>query len=240
VPPVPFDTSAPPVVLAVLAKRLPAWGTRTLHGRVVLGRADNNWEEKDVASASLEPGVPHKLRVEAKGKKIRVFIDDMEHPRLDQEDSKYAAGSIGLRAYDTRAKFQDIAIDGKPIADDAQWQTFSGNWISAGRSHSVEKARDAKLLLAGRNDLADFTLDATITLEPGGDAGVMFRVKSANEKLDGYQGYYVGLGARRGKSDDADEPPTSPVSSDELTEQVELIPFGSAKLRVSYFPVLTN
>ena len=88
--------------------------------------------------------------------------------------------------------------------------------------------------------LRDFTLDVTITQDAGGDAGVMFRVKSATEKLDGYQGYYVGISARKGKSDDADEPPTSPVKSEEPVEQVELIPFGSSKLRVSYFPVLTN
>jgi hypothetical protein len=240
VPAVPFDTDAPPVVLTIPAKRLPGWGTRALHGRVVLGRANNNWEEKDVASAALEPGVPHRLRVEAKGNKIRVFVDDMEHPRIDQVDATYATGSIGLRAYDTSARFTEIAIDGKPIANDQQWHPFSGKWTANGGSQSVEKARDAKVLLDGRDDLADFTLDATLTLDAGGDAGVIFRAKNVSEKLDGYQGYYVGIGARSGKSQDADEPPLSPVMSDEPTQQVELIPFGSAKLRVSYFPVLTS
>ncbi|MBC8106912.1 MAG: glycoside hydrolase family 127 protein [Anaerolineae bacterium] len=241
---VPFDTSAPPVVLTVPAKRLPMWGTRALHGKVVLGRANNGWEEKDAASASLEPGVPHKLRVETKGNRILVFVDDMEHPRINQEDATLAAGSIGLRAYDANARFENVMLDGNVVP--IETTTHGGEWSIRTSfptrlgSYSAKKAKDSKLLFTTADELDDFTFEATITIEEGGDAGLIFRVNNITDKVDGYEGYYVGISARAGKSDDADEPPTSPVTSDQPTEQVELIPFGSAKLRVSYFPVLTN
>jgi DUF1680 family protein len=42
------------------------------------------------------------------------------------------------------------------------------------------------------------------------------------------------------KSQDAAEPLVSPVTSDQPIENVELIPFGSGKLRISYFPWLAK
>lgn len=241
---VPFSTNAPPVFLTVPARRLTNWGLRSPPGMIIFGRADHNWRELTNAPAPLDPDVPHHLRVEAKGKVFRVFLDDTKLPRIEQEDSIFVAGAIGLRTYDTAARFDDVKLNGKLVADFNQdgadaWQTFSGNWAVRDGTFAVEPARDAKAILKNDASVSDFTLEATVTVAPGGNAGLIFRATDLSPYLNGYRGYYVGLAARKA-SKDAQEPPASPVTSDKPTEEVRLIPFGSEKLRISYFPVLAT
>lgn len=236
---VPWDTAAPPVTLSLSAKRLPNWGLRTMPGRVVFGKADHAWKMIGDAHALLDPSQPHHLRIEAKGKQIRVFVDAVQAALIDNEDASYNSGKIGLRVYNTPARYADLKLNGHPISlDNNDWQSVSGKWQVNGNSLVAERASDGKLVFKMPTDASDFTLEATINVASGGDAGVIFRASDLTGDVDGYRGYYVGLAPRPGKSQDSEEPPMSPVVSDQPTENVELIPFGSAKLRVSYFPVL--
>lgn len=238
---VPFATDAPPVVLKVQARQVPQWTMRQLPGRVVLGRADGQWHALADASTALAAGEPQRLRVEARGSRLRVFINDKQV--IDHTDDRIASGGVGLRTYQAGARFDDIVVNSRRVEDferdsDA-WQTFGGEWsVRDGQFAAQSGARDGKAVLKGVEGLKDLTLEATVTVDAGGDAGVMFRVSNATDRLDGYHGYYVGLAAAAGKSEDADEPPASPVVSDQPLETVQLIPFGSSKLRVCYFPVL--
>ena len=241
---VPFDTDAPPVVLTVPARQLASWGYKSSPGVVNIGRANHGWQPITEATTPLAPSVPHHLRIVASGRSIRAFVDDMNHPILDRDDGTFTTGSIGLRTYDTAATFDDVKLNGKLVDDFSSgnanaWQTFGGNWTVRDGAYTVDAARDGKAILKNHDTLRDFTLDVTVTVEPGGNAGVIFRVSDAAPEVDGYRGYYVGLSTHKA-SQDAAEPPTSPVTSDAPTQQVELIPFGSAKLRISYFPVLQS
>ena len=243
VPAVPFDTAAPPVVLTVPARLLEGWGMRQMLGTVELGKSDGGYQGLGDGTAPLEPGVPHLLRVVARGPSIKVYVDDMTKPVIERQDGTYAAGSVGLRAYQTAAKFDDVKLNGKSVSNfnaggATGWKPFGGEWAVRNGAYAAGAAADAKAVLAGREKLADFTYEATVTVQPGGNAGLMFRATDLRPALDGYKGYYVGLSARPGKSEDSSEPPTSPVASNAPTERVELIPFGSTKLRLSYFPVL--
>jgi hypothetical protein len=245
VPAVPFDTDSAPVILTVPAKRLPSWGIRAMHGSAILGRASHRWESLNETAALLDPSAPHHLRVEAKGKSVRVFVDDMERPLIAQEDDRFAAGAVGLRAYDTAAQFSDVKLDGRLVDDfngaaAGKWKVYGGNWTVRDGRYCADAARDAKVILENNAALGDFTFEATVKLAPGGDAGLIFRVTDPAAALDGYNGYYAGLSAKAGTSHDAQEPPQSPVTSDSATETVRLIPFACEKLRISYFPVLGN
>ena len=243
VPAVPFATENPAVVLKVRARQVPEWGMLPARGRIELGKSGGAWEPLRAVDAPLEADKPHHVKVIAKGDAFRIYVDDMRTPVLEQRDGSFASGGIGLRTYAAAARFDDVRLDGRVVADfsgaDAAgaWGTFGGDWAVRDGTYQVAAAQDGKTVYKPATDLRDFTLEATVTVAPGGNAGLMFRVSNPAATLDGYRGYYVGL-AGGAAGEDSAEPPKSPVASAQAPATVELIPFGATKLRVSYFPVL--
>ncbi len=82
----------------------------TAAGRVVLGKANNNWTPLGTASLTVTPGTRYHLRVEAVGTSLKVFVNDMTNPRITVTDSTYTAGSSGVRVYNAAAAFDNFAI----------------------------------------------------------------------------------------------------------------------------------
>jgi hypothetical protein len=72
--------------------------------QVVLGKSDQAWTELKTAPMEIDATKPHVIRVEAKGKLIKVFVDDMTSPKITAEDGSFSEGSIGVRRYTTRTQ----------------------------------------------------------------------------------------------------------------------------------------
>ncbi|MFB9467088.1 glycoside hydrolase family 43 protein [Streptomyces cinereospinus] len=80
------------------------------NGRVVLGRANDDWTQLGTAQTSVAPGSTHRLRVTAVGASIRVYVDDMATPKISVTDGTYRSGANGVRVFDTSASFDNVAI----------------------------------------------------------------------------------------------------------------------------------
>lgn len=80
-------------------------------GQIILGRSDNSWTEIKSVAAVIKKATPYHVRVVAKGAKIKVYIDDMETPKLEAADDTFQIGAIGLRGFGGETiTFENLAI----------------------------------------------------------------------------------------------------------------------------------
>lgn len=97
----------------------PSVGTDTYRGyyvgisaegsRVEIGKSDNAWTSLTSGSKPIEAGKKHRVRIEARGPRIRVWVDDLTTPVLEATDSSFASGALGVRSYANSAAFGNLA-----------------------------------------------------------------------------------------------------------------------------------
>lgn len=81
------------------------------NGFVVLGVANNNWKELTRTNTSdIQARTTYRMRIEAKGDSISVFVGDMSKPRISVKDSTYKSGKIGVRTYKTPLFMDNVRV----------------------------------------------------------------------------------------------------------------------------------
>ncbi|WP_160319699.1 family 16 glycoside hydrolase, partial [Paenibacillus xylanivorans] len=78
--------------------------------KVLIGKANNNWTSLSTASMSLTANTKYHVKIVAQDASIKVYVDDMTIPKINVTDSTYIGGSVGLRTYDSAAKFDNISV----------------------------------------------------------------------------------------------------------------------------------
>lgn len=90
-------------------------GISNSNGRVELGKANGTWTSLKTAPMDITADEWHHIRVVAKGTNIKVYVDDMNNPKIDYNDASFSSGSIGIRTYGGLiARWDDIRV----VADD--------------------------------------------------------------------------------------------------------------------------
>ena len=90
-------------------------GISAEHGQVTLGKSDNHWSPLSSAHREFTADTPYRMRVEARGPRLRIFVEDMMKPILESTDATFASGAIGVRHYTptperAQAAFSKIAV----------------------------------------------------------------------------------------------------------------------------------
>jgi hypothetical protein len=50
------------------------------------------------------------VKVVAKGTNIKVYVDDMNTPKIDFSDASFVSGSVGIRAYNSLARWDNLSV----------------------------------------------------------------------------------------------------------------------------------
>jgi len=171
----------------------------TGNGRVLLGKANNNWTQLAVVLTPVSLNTLHRLKAVAQGSNIKVYLDDMTTPKIDYNDADFTAGAVGFRAHQTPTIYDNFFAGSLVYADRFDdgvadgWTTYGGTWAVSGGAYTASGGGGPKAL-ANTFTSGDFTYDADVTFN-GGQAGLIFRVNNPGAGTDVYQGYYAGLTA---------------------------------------------
>jgi hypothetical protein len=77
-------------------------------GSVILGKANNNWTFLASTAFTVTANTTYRMRIVALGSSIKVYVNDMNTPKINVTDTSYTSGLIGLRTYNAPARFDYI------------------------------------------------------------------------------------------------------------------------------------
>lgn len=77
---------------------------------LILGRQNGNWTELAAVGLTVDANVTYKMKIVAIGSDIRVYVNDMNTPKLHVTDSTWGSGSVGVRTHFSNAVFDNMAV----------------------------------------------------------------------------------------------------------------------------------
>ncbi len=62
------------------------------------------------AKLKIDPNTVNHVKIVAKGSNIKIYVNSMEKPIIDINDSTYSTGYLGLRSYYTKASYDNVSV----------------------------------------------------------------------------------------------------------------------------------
>ncbi len=83
-------------------------------GGVSLGKMNGNWAPLATSPMTIAASTWYHMKVVAVGTLIQVYVTDMNTPKISFTDSSHVSGAIGLRTYNSAARFDNITARSQP------------------------------------------------------------------------------------------------------------------------------
>ncbi|MDR1809158.1 MAG: glycoside hydrolase family 127 protein [Prevotella sp.] len=85
-------------------------GISSANGNVVLGKANGGWNQLISVPMTLDINRWYHLKIVAEGASIKVYVDNMNAPKITFSDASYTVGSIGIRSWNALARWDNISV----------------------------------------------------------------------------------------------------------------------------------
>jgi len=77
---------------------------------VLLGKADGAWHPLINTKMAIQANTWYQMRIEAKGANIKVFVNDMNTPKITYTDHSFSTGCIGVRCYNAITRWDNLRV----------------------------------------------------------------------------------------------------------------------------------
>ena len=77
---------------------------------VILGKADGNWRLLTSFRMAIQADEWYQVRVEAIGARIKVYVNDMDAPKITYTDYSFSTGCIGVRCYNAITHWSNLHV----------------------------------------------------------------------------------------------------------------------------------
>jgi levanase len=143
-------------------------------------KIDGRFEERQILAkvpTFIQPGQTYKVKIEAKGPHIVVYVDGQKV--IDLQDGTFAEGRFGLHVFGGYASYQNVNVSGETPAD-----LYTSSLVNAELQKSLYTANLANGEAVTLKAANDFTDQKWVFVPTGDDAGSYSIRTTAGQALD--------------------------------------------------------